>query len=101
MAVARSTDTLKVVDENGVIKETLDRDRIFRAQTPQVFMKEIYEICAYSDKKGDAKITDDSILAENEKIKVRSVEVGAYNIKITTDEDLRLAKMIIESEINK
>ena len=101
VAVARSTDTLKTVDDNGVIKGTLDRDKIFRAQTPQVFMKEIYEICAYSEKKSDMKITDDSVLVESKRFKVKAVDVGAYNIKITTDEDLAIAKMIIESEKNR
>ena len=96
IAVARSTDTLKRVDDSGNIKETLDRERIFRAQTPQVFMREIYEISAYSPRKFGSKVTDESMLAEEKKIKVKAVEVGAYNIKITTDEDFYFARRIIE-----
>ena len=38
---SRSTDTLKKVDEKGVITDTVDRKSVMRAQTPQVFMKEV------------------------------------------------------------
>lgn len=91
---SRSTDTLKKVDKNGIITDTVDRDTVMRAQTPQVFMKEVYQIAISSDKK-PAMPTDDSMLAESAGFKVHIVEAGAYNIKITTDEDFYVAEKII------
>lgn len=91
---SKSTDTLKKVNKDGVITDTIDRDSVMRAQTPQVFMKEIYEIAISSDNKPSAP-TDDSMLAESAGFKVHIVEAGAYNIKITTDEDFYVAEKIL------
>lgn len=96
IAASKSTDTLKEVDENGIISGTVDRDTVMRAQTPQVFMKEIYEI-AVSSKTKPSSPTDDSMLVENAGFKVHTVEAGAYNIKITTDEDFYVAERIISN----
>lgn len=96
IAAAKSTDTLKRVNEKGIIESTVDRDCILRAQTPQVFMKEIYAASVYSPRDDDAKITDDSMLAESKGFKVKAVDVGAYNLKITTGEDIFLAERIID-----
>lgn len=93
---SRSTDTLKKVDEKGVITDTVDRNSVMRAQTPQVFMKEVYEIAISSDKKPSSP-TDDSMLAESAGFKVHVVEAGAYNIKITTDEDFYVAERILSN----
>ena len=87
---------MKKVDENGIISETVNRDTVMRAQTPQVFMKDIYEI-AISSKTKPSSPTDDSMLVESAGFKVHTVEAGAYNIKITTDEDFYVAERIISN----
>ncbi|MBQ7986103.1 MAG: 2-C-methyl-D-erythritol 4-phosphate cytidylyltransferase [Clostridia bacterium] len=85
-------DTLKMADENGFIKETVDREFLYNIQTPQVFrlseIKEMYEKC-------DEVFTDDCALAEKYGIKVKIVDGSYDNIKITTPDDLDLAERIL------
>ena len=59
-------------------------------------MKDIYEI-AISSKTKPSSPTDDSMLVESAGFKVHTVEAGAYNIKITTDEDFYVAARIISN----
>ena len=79
-------DTIKVV-ENGKIIKTLDRKSIFQAQTPQAFeynlIKNLHE-----KYKNNPNFTDDSSLAEAEKIDVYYLEGSITNKKITTKADL-------------
>jgi 2-C-methyl-D-erythritol 4-phosphate cytidylyltransferase len=84
------SDTVKLVDKDMFIKETLDRGRIFRAQTPQVFRRSILDKAyARAPTKGS---TDDSSLVESAGLKVKMLEGSYRNIKITTKEDLKIAK---------
>jgi len=88
-------DTVKRVDE-GYVVTTLDRDKLWIAQTPQTFeYKLILE--AYKKAMEDGFTgTDDSSLVERLGFKVRVLEGESQNIKITTQEDLVLAKRILE-----
>ena len=98
--VLPSTDTLKVLDRNretGVLsttEETLDRSRIFGAQTPQIFYSEDLKE-AYSEP-FDPLFTDDASVAQRHKIPLSYIEGERFNIKITTPEDLALAGMILK-----
>ena len=86
-------DTLKLRDENGFIKETVNREFLYNIQTPQVFglsaIKGMYEKC-------DEVFTDDCLVAEKFGVKVKIVDSSYDNIKITTPEDLHLAEKILE-----
>ncbi|HEX8091600.1 MAG TPA: 2-C-methyl-D-erythritol 4-phosphate cytidylyltransferase, partial [Blastocatellia bacterium] len=86
-------DTIKQV-KSGRVQRTLDRKRIFHAQTPQAFrysiIKEAYER-AYAD---GFTATDDSQLVERIGHRVSVVEGSPINIKITRPFDLRLAEVI-------
>ena len=92
MAMA-AIDTIKQV-KSGRVQRTLDRKRIFHAQTPQAFrysiIREAYER-AYSD---GFTATDDSQLVERAGHRVSVVEGSQINIKITRPFDLRLAEVI-------
>lgn len=94
MAMA-AIDTIKQV-KSGRVQRTLDRRRIFHAQTPQAFrysiIKEAYER-AYAD---GFTATDDSQLVERIGHRVSVVEGSPINIKITRPFDLRLAEVIME-----
>ena len=91
-------DTLKASDENGFIAKTLDRDWIYRIQTPQVFKRtEIEE--AHS--KINSELTDDCAVMELVGKKVKITEGSYENIKITTPEDLIIAEKILEKRKNK
>jgi len=89
-------DTVKRVDEEYVVT-TLDREKLWIAQTPQTFE---YKLILEAYKKaieGSFIGTDDSSLIERLGFKVRVLEGESQNIKITTQEDLVLAEKIIES----
>ena len=89
----KSKDTLKTRDEEGFITGTLDREFVYNIQTPQVFFKDeiqsLYETC-------DKNFTDDCALFEECGKKVMLVEGSYDNIKITTPEDMEVAKGILE-----
>lgn len=92
------TDTLKVLEKrNGTLAvtgETVDRSRIFGAQTPQVFQSEALK-AAYT-LQFDTAFTDDASVAERYGIALTFREGERFNLKITTPEDLILAKAILE-----
>jgi 2-C-methyl-D-erythritol 4-phosphate cytidylyltransferase len=88
-------DTPKYVHEDGTVDRTPERARLYLAQTPQVFLKNIL-IEAYSKAYVDGvNSTDDSALVERLGYRVRVVEGTWDNIKITTADDLRLAEQLI------
>lgn len=94
-----ATDTIKEV-ENGLITRTLDRRRIYRAQTPQAFRYALLlkaNQTARADFVPSEWMTDDSLLVERLSVPVAVVEGAADNLKITTPEDLLLAKKLISS----
>ncbi len=91
-----SKDTLKSVDEDGFITATLDRDFTYQIQTPQIFKREeiikAHEMAIRDDFLG----TDDCGLYEKYIGKVK-VTRGSYdNIKLTTPEDMFVAKNILK-----
>lgn len=92
-----ATDTIKEVEE-GLIRRTLDRRRIWRAQTPQAFR---YDLLMRANEEARAAnlpaamATDDSFLVERLGAPVAIVEGMANNIKITTPEDLILAEKLL------
>lgn len=86
-------DTVKFVDKGLFIKRTIDRDRIFRAQTPQTFRYDLIKK-AYGRKRGTG-ITDDAGLVESLGKSVKILEGSYRNIKITTKEDLKLAEVLL------
>lgn len=89
--------TLKKV-ENGQIIQTVDRNGLYEAQTPQVFKKDLLKK-AYDNlnKLDKSKISDDSQLVEALGHKVAIVETDFSNIKITTKADIAIAEAIIKS----
>ena len=79
-------DTVKFIEDETVIA-TLDREKLFRASTPQTFKTEIYREAL---KKIDDKIfTDDCSIVENIGVKVHTYIMKNENVKITTQDDLK------------
>jgi len=94
-----ATDTIKEV-EGGLIRRTLDRRRIWRAQTPQAFRYDLLMRANEEARAADlppAMATDDSFLVERLGAPVAIVEGMANNIKITTQEDLVLAEKLLSA----
>ena len=98
IAAKKTTDTLKRADENGYIAETVDRALMWQAQTPQVFKKSIYEVALAMEKSNDVGITDDAMLVEKAGFRVKLVACESENMKITTKQDLAIAKILIEKK---
>ncbi|MEE8886489.1 MAG: 2-C-methyl-D-erythritol 4-phosphate cytidylyltransferase [Eubacteriales bacterium] len=93
-----SKDTVKIVDANGVVKETPPRAQVWTVQTPQIFryneIVEAYEKLQGTDMKG---ITDDAMVMEAAGRGAVRMFTGSYtNIKLTTPEDLILAERFLE-----
>jgi 2-C-methyl-D-erythritol 4-phosphate cytidylyltransferase len=90
-------DTIKRVDGQQQVQETLSRQGLWLAQTPQVFHRDwILEAYANRGKLGK-DITDDAQLVEAAGHAVHVVEGSPTNIKITRQSDLALAKAILQS----
>jgi len=86
--------TIKVAKQNNLVGETLDRDKLWEVQTPQVFKKSLI-LQAYK-KFSRREVTDDAALAEESGADVLLVEGTYQNIKITTAEDLLVAGLIVK-----
>ena len=87
------SDTVKLADKKLFIKKTLDRNRIFRAQTPQAFRYDLIKK-AYAVRDRN-RFTDDASLVEMLGGKVKILEGSCKNIKITTREDLKMAEVLL------
>lgn len=81
--------TLKRVRDDRTIAETVSRERLWEAQTPQVFRRQLL-LDAYA-KRGSLLATDDAQLVEQLGHPVTVVPGSPINLKITTRDDLRLA----------
>ncbi|MGE0448116.1 MAG: 2-C-methyl-D-erythritol 4-phosphate cytidylyltransferase [Vicinamibacterales bacterium] len=86
---ARDTVKRAVSAESAIVRETIPRELVHLAQTPQAFTRRVLRDALLSDAmRADA--TDEASLAERAGHSVRLVEGEASNIKITTPEDLSL-----------
>lgn len=91
------TETVKRVDGQQLVQETVPRQGLWLAQTPQVFRRAWLEE-AYAKRATLGKnITDDAQLVEAAGHTVHMVEGQAANIKITSRGDLALAEAILKS----
>lgn len=98
MLAAPSTDTVKRV-RDGYILNTVDRRTLYLAQTPQVFQYDLI-MTAHKEAPEGEDVTDDASLLEARGFKVRVVEPGGTNLKVTTSDDLLLAETMIRREQN-
>lgn len=88
------TGTLKRVSGDHMIQETVARDQLWEAQTPQVFRRD-WLLTAYARRSGPPA-TDDAQLVERSGRKVAVVAGSPLNLKITTKEDLRIAAALLK-----
>ncbi len=73
------------------VSATLERDRIFLAQTPQAFRVDVLRE-AVALGRGGLEATDEAVLAERAGHRIRLIEGEPRNIKVTTDADLSFAR---------
>ena len=90
IAAVQSRDTVKRVDA-GVITETIARETVFLAQTPQGFRRDVLAKAVALGRAG-SEATDEAMLAERAGARVHVVEGDVTNVKITTADDLEAAR---------
>ena len=114
VAAMPSKDTVKLVDDAGFAKETPNRKTVWAVQTPQVFDRKLIvdayrkmeedvesrkasDVCSEGRKAfGDVPVTDDASVVElYTDVKVKVVEGGYSNIKVTTPDDLVIARAFL------
>ena len=86
-------DTVKF-SENGLVKETLDREKIWLAQTPQCFHKNKLLQALYYAETENLTGTDESALMEAMGFSIKLVEGDSNNFKITTKDDWIRAEIV-------
>jgi 2-C-methyl-D-erythritol 4-phosphate cytidylyltransferase len=100
--VAPVADTIKEIKE-GRIVDTLPRNKLRRALTPQCFrfdlLKRAYDQLTEIEGEG-VEVTDDCLLMERLGVEIVAVEGSARNIKITREEDLVLGEAILRSVVS-
>jgi 2-C-methyl-D-erythritol 4-phosphate cytidylyltransferase len=86
---------VKAVDGNKVLR-TLDREQLRRVQTPQGFSYSILKEALDQARKNNIQSTDEAALVERIGHEIAIVEGDPRNIKITTQEDMRIAEVYLE-----
>ena len=95
IVAVKAVDTIKVVDENNKIEATPDRNTLWAVQTPQIFdYKLIFD--AHEKLQGQS-FSDDAGMLEYLGKEVYVSEGSRSNIKITTPEDLLIAKILYKN----
>jgi len=89
-------DTIKMVERDGSIAGTPDRSGLWIAQTPQIFRRRVL-LQAYEAAEQDGfQGTDDASLLERLHLPVEVYQGSYTNFKVTTPEDLRIARVLLE-----
>ena len=93
-------DTLKHADDSNCIIKTLPRDNVWLAQTPQAFR---YDVIKKAHEKAQSEGytgTDDASLVERLGVAVTIIEGSRSNLKITSREDLNIARCLLDSSFS-
>ena len=88
-------DTLKEVDDGGRVARTVDRARLWRAQTPQGFPRAMIEQAYRAALRSNAFATDDAALCERLGLPVVMVRGSERGLKITDEEDFARAEALL------
>jgi 2-C-methyl-D-erythritol 4-phosphate cytidylyltransferase len=92
-----SKDTLKLVDRDGFVQQTLERSSVLAVQTPQIFKYRELMTAYRCAQEEDFRGTDDASLFERYIGRVKVVEGDYRNLKITTPEDLMVAEALLNA----
>ena len=95
------SDTIKRVNQANEIEGTVERDKLWSALTPQLFLfRQLIEAMESAITQGFL-ITDEASAMEHLGYPVKVVQGSSHNIKITHQADLALAEMILKSQENR
>ncbi len=95
LAAVPVTDTVKVVSPESFVEDTLPRQRLWAAQTPQVFR---YDLISEAHQQAKGHATDDAALVEQLNHRVKVYRGSETNIKVTTPDDLVMAEAILRGK---
>jgi 2-C-methyl-D-erythritol 4-phosphate cytidylyltransferase len=98
VAAVPVTDTIKRVDADGFVIGTPAREQLWAAQTPQVFRYSLLMQAHQSVRKRGILATDDAALLEHLGVRVKVVRGSYENLKITSEDDLPLAGLILRRQ---
>jgi 2-C-methyl-D-erythritol 4-phosphate cytidylyltransferase len=93
-------DTPKRIDEKGVVRQTVDRNRLRMAQTPQAFQLPLIRKAYHEAKLNGWQATDDASLVERMGEKVHIIPGAQENIKITMIHDLAVAELYLSGRFD-
>jgi 2-C-methyl-D-erythritol 4-phosphate cytidylyltransferase len=91
-------DTIKDVDDDGKVARTVSRARLWRAQTPQGFPGRMLLEAYQRWPQGGAPPTDDAEVVEHAGFTVEVVQGAARNLKVTSEDDWRIAELLAREE---
>lgn len=92
----RISSTVKKIDDQGQIVATVDRTNLVQAQTPQVFERSLLEK-AFAVCRNLSSVTDEASLVEQMNHSVHVIDGWDMNIKITTNDDFRMAELYVNA----
>ncbi|AHE98062.1 2-C-methyl-D-erythritol 4-phosphate cytidylyltransferase [Thioalkalivibrio paradoxus] len=98
LLAAPSTDTLKLSDAAGRVERTLDRSRVWRALTPQMFRLGVLREALAAAAAAGVAVTDEASAVELLGRQPRLIEGSPVNIKITRPEDLEIAHLYLSRQ---
>lgn len=87
-----ASDTVKEAGEDGLAIRTIDRARVWLAQTPQTFR---YDLLLDAHRRCESDATDDASMVEALGVRVRLYEGSRRNMKVTTQEDLVVVRALL------
>lgn len=98
----KAKDTIKIADQEGFVQTTPARSMVWQVQTPQVFeFQEIKKAHELVMQRTDIVITDDAMVYEAAFGKPIKLVEGSYeNIKLTTPEDMEIARIFLKKRIH-
>lgn len=92
-------ETVKEIDGQGSVLRSVDRSQLWLIQTPQIFRWEDINLAHQEAvKHGWEEATDDAFLIEKMGIPVKIIEGEGNNIKVTTPQDLDIARFLISKK---
>jgi len=94
-------DTVKQAGGNGRVLRTLDRSRLWRAQTPQMFRLGQLYAALEAARKGGLAVSDEASAMELAGHPVQLVQGSARNLKVTVPEDLQLAAWYLGGKVGE
>ena len=93
------TDTLKRINDEGFVIESVDRSKLWAVETPQIFRADLLRQAYEEIIAADGYVTDETSAVQAAGAPIALVEISGWNGKITFPRDLELARLILRGRI--